>query len=122
MCLLMAPGRGSWSIGAIAVCLFCLGCRSPQVHLNADAHVTPELSSAGNNGRLLSMEVGREAPYDTPAVAIIEIDGLLLNQDMSGIGSLGENPVSLFRERLAQCTRDPCVRAIVLRINSPGGS
>jgi protease IV len=99
-----------------------LGCRTHQFRLCADAHVTPELSSAGNSGRLLSMEVGREAPCDMPAVAIIEIDGLLLNMDMSGIGSLGENPVSLFRERLAQCTSDPCVRAIVLRINSPGGS
>jgi protease-4 len=54
-------------------------------------------------------------------VALIDVDGLLLNRNMTGLGSLGENPVGLFREKLDAARRDPRVRAVVLRINSPGG-
>ena len=56
-----------------------------------------------------------------PRVAILDVDGLLLNSDMVGLGSHGENPVSLFRERLDAVAADPQVVAVVLRINSPGG-
>ena len=54
-------------------------------------------------------------------VAIIDVDGLLLNADMVGPSSHGENPVSLFREKLEAAAADPCVRAVVVRVNSPGG-
>jgi protease-4 len=54
-------------------------------------------------------------------VAIIDVDGLLLNSDMVGPSSHGENPVSLFREKLEAAAADPCVRAVVVRVNSPGG-
>jgi protease-4 len=46
----------------------------------------------------------------------------LLNSDATGLGSWGENPVSVFRERLDSIERDPRVCAVVLRINTPGGS
>lgn len=54
-------------------------------------------------------------------VAIIDVDGLLLNTPFVGPMSVGENPVALFREKLQAVACDPCVKAIVLRINSPGG-
>lgn len=54
-------------------------------------------------------------------IAVIDIDGLLVNRNISGLGSLGENPVALFREKLDTIATDPSVAAIVLRINSPGG-
>src|SRR5262249_53431806 len=57
-----------------------------------------------------------------PRVAVIDVDGLLLNTPFSGPGSVGENPVALFREKLAAAEADPAVVAVVLRINSPGGS
>lgn len=55
-------------------------------------------------------------------VAVVDVDGLLLNDRPSGPYSAGENPVSSFRERLDAIARDPSIRAVVLRINSPGGS
>jgi protease-4 len=55
-------------------------------------------------------------------VAVIEIDGLLLNADTVGPYSMGDNPVAVFQERLAAAAADPAVKAVVLRINSPGGS
>jgi protease-4 len=56
-----------------------------------------------------------------PRVALIDVDGLILNQNLTGLYSVGENPVSAFREKLEAAAADPRVRAVVLRINSPGG-
>lgn len=57
-----------------------------------------------------------------PRVAIVDVDGLLLNRSPSGPYSAGENPVAAFRERLDAVAADPTIAAVVLRINSPGGS
>lgn len=54
-------------------------------------------------------------------VAVIDVDGLILNTPFVGPMSVGENPVALFREKLATVESDPCVKAIVLRVNSHGG-
>jgi protease-4 len=56
-------------------------------------------------------------------VAIIDVEGMILNARSSELlfGS-GENPVALFRERLDAAADDKHVRAVVLRINSPGGA
>ncbi len=71
--------------------------------------VVPVIVRGGNSG------------HASPRVAVIDVDGLLLNQSLTGLYSVGENPVSAFREKLDAAGRDPRVRAIVLRINSPGG-
>jgi protease-4 len=55
-------------------------------------------------------------------VAVVDVDGLLVNTECTGPYSLGENPVALFRERLDAVAADHGVCAVVLRINSPGGS
>lgn len=54
-------------------------------------------------------------------IAIIDVDGMILNARTSGLLGGGENPVSLFREKLDEAAADSRVRAVVLRINSPGG-
>lgn len=63
---------------------------------------------------------GRSGP-DAPRIALVDVDGLLLNQNLTGLYSVGENPVSAFREKLEAAARDPRVLGVVLRINSPGG-
>jgi len=55
-------------------------------------------------------------------VAVIDIDGLLLNADTVGPFSMGENPVAAFQEKLDAAAADAAVKAVVLRLNSPGGS
>jgi protease-4 len=54
-------------------------------------------------------------------VAIVDVDGLLLNTPFVGPLSVGENPVALFREKLAAVEADPGTKAVVLRVNSHGG-
>ena len=60
-------------------------------------------------------------PCAAGAIAIIDVDGPLLNRnDPDAVA--GENPVSLFKEKLATAASRTDVMAVVLRINSSGGS
>jgi protease-4 len=54
-------------------------------------------------------------------IALIDVSGLIMNVRTSGLLGDGENPVSAFREKLDLAADDPSVKAVVLRINSPGG-
>lgn len=54
-------------------------------------------------------------------VAIVDIDGVLLNSIKTGTISAGENPVAVFREKLEHIVKAGNFSAVVLRINSPGG-
>jgi len=64
----------------------------------------------------------RESPWAVQKIALIEVEGVLQNiRSSSLLGTPGENPVSLFAEKLEKAAKDPHVRAVVLRINSPGG-
>ncbi|MDP6634000.1 MAG: signal peptide peptidase SppA [Phycisphaerae bacterium] len=54
-------------------------------------------------------------------IAVIDVSGLIFNDRSKGFFGEGENPVSLFIEKVDKAQADPDVRALVLRINSPGG-
>ncbi len=54
-------------------------------------------------------------------IALIDVSGLIMNVRAPGFISDGENPVALFREKLELAAEDDHVKAVVLRINSPGG-
>jgi protease-4 len=62
-----------------------------------------------------------EGSASHPTIAIVDVDGLLLNDNFTGPLSEGENPVNFLAEKLRTIERDPCVCSVVLRINSPGG-
>jgi len=55
-------------------------------------------------------------------IVLIDVDGLLFNQRRGGLFGQAENPVSLLAEKLDKAQADPNVKAVVLRINSPGGA
>jgi protease-4 len=55
-------------------------------------------------------------------VAVIDVSGMILNARSSGLFGSGENPMALFREQLEAAASDKHVKAVVLRINSPGGA
>lgn len=65
----------------------------------------------------------RESDWATRKIAMIDIDGVLRNsRSTSLIGTIGEQPVALLQEKLDAAAEDRAVRAVMLRINSPGGS
>jgi protease-4 len=71
---------------------------------------------------LVETVVSRDPGLFVPdKVAVIDIDGLLFNARGGGLLGPRENPVSLFVEKLDKAQEDPNVRAVVLRVNSPGG-
>ncbi|MFO0881121.1 MAG: signal peptide peptidase SppA [Gemmataceae bacterium] len=107
-----------------------LGCGNPMkvvtanricdvVHTNNK--VVLEMGVNPDGGQVIAVPLVK-AGADCPRVAVLDVDGLILNQDFTGPLSMGENPVALFREKLDAISADPNVRAVVLRINTPGGS
>jgi protease-4 len=110
--------------------LLAAGCLGPMKVLtanricgvvNTDNRVVMEMGTNPDYGPIHAMPLGKPACGDGPRVAVLDVDGLLLNQDFTGPLSAGENPVSLFREKLDAIGADPRVKAVVLRINTPGG-
>jgi len=63
-----------------------------------------------------------EGLFVTDKIAVVDVDGMLVNMRRSAFFSDGENPVSLFLEKLDRAQKDKNVKAMVLRLNSPGGT
>jgi len=57
-----------------------------------------------------------------PKVVIIEVEGMLANSRSGGLLQPQENKLSLFTQQMDKAAADPAVKAVVLRINSPGGT
>ncbi|MCC6581594.1 MAG: signal peptide peptidase SppA [Phycisphaeraceae bacterium] len=55
-------------------------------------------------------------------VAMIDITGVILNAEKPGLIQSHENPVSVLTEQLEHARQDSRVKAVLLRINSPGGT
>ena len=128
----------------LVLTLQAAGCRSKpmRVCMNGDMDMTGDMAMTGSMNmtgdlgmsgnlvtsmrtdnrasRLAAVPIGRGLA-SCGKVAIVDVDGLLLNRNIGGFGSMGENPVALFREKLDALEADPQVAAVVLRINSPGG-
>jgi protease-4 len=104
------------------------GCLRPikvitEDHLRIDGPVSGEIVPTSNARPVVAMPVeGGATICKSPHVCIIDVDGLLLNTNLAGPYSAGDNPVDVFREKLDVAAADPYAVAVVLRINSPGGS
>jgi protease-4 len=91
--------------------------------LVTQSKVIADMPPVSDGGPVTAMPLGGcPADVQEAKIAIVDVDGLLLNLDFTGPYSLGENPLALFGEKLDAIAADASVRAVVLRINSPGGS
>ena len=103
------------------------------MRMAGDMNMTGDMSMSGQvsnvmktdnqASRLASVPVyaASHAAPSISSVVVIDVDGIMVNKNIGGVGSMGENPVALFREKLDALSTDPNVGAIVLRINSQGG-
>ncbi|HVX14055.1 MAG TPA: S49 family peptidase [Pirellulales bacterium] len=105
---------------AIAFVLLSGGCRHPMQAIT-QSHVTTTSPPMVDNGPLAEFTVMAGDATSAERIALVDVDGVLLNSDMTGMSSYGENPVALFREKLDCIAANPCYRGVVVRINSPGG-
>jgi protease-4 len=99
-------------IGIVAVGCGLAGCT------NSSFLVTPVKSDM----RLTELTVRSGSGWGAGKVAIIGLEGMLMNARSGGFLQQGENGLSLFAEELNHAATDPKVKAIVLRVNSPGGT
>ncbi len=99
------------------------GCAEPFVNVHAFGDVTAALAPAPQKDPVFAALLPNRPHFPRAClVAVVDVDGILLDSDATGLGSLGENPVAIFRERLDAIEHNHRVRAVVLRIHSPGGS
>jgi protease IV len=66
--------------------------------------------------------VQADKPATSNRVAIVDIAGMIFNGHAPGLLSEGENPLGALTERLDKARDDARVKAVILRVNSPGGT
>ncbi len=91
---------------------FVAGCGTPSFL------ITPVSSSS----KLEEVELSSGRGWGAGKIAIIPIEGVLANTKEGGFLSAVENPLSLYAQQLNAAAADDSVKAVVLRINSPGGT
>jgi len=89
-----------------------VGCQAPSLL------VTPVSGSR----KLVETELSRDSFFASDKIAIIHASGVLMNSAKPQLLGSGEHAVSLIREQLDKARRDSSVKAVILRINSPGGT
>jgi protease-4 len=97
---------------SILFSFIALGCGTPSLL------ITP----VNNTGELKEDVVQPGKAWIPTKVAIIEVDGLLANAKTGGLLTATENSLSLFTQQLEMAEKDGAVKAVVLRVNSPGGT
>jgi len=80
------------------------------------------IQPVSTNQALVETVVYREAAFASDKIAVVDVDGLLINAHEPELFSRGEHPVGLLLEQLDKARRDRRVKGVVLRINSPGGT
>ena len=81
------------------------------------------IESVPTRQQLEETQIQRDKGLFVPdKIAVIDVDGLLINRRKRGFMREGDNPVSLFVEKLDKAAEDRRVKAVVLRLNSPGGT
>src|SRR3954451_10073301 len=92
--------------------LLVTGCGTPSFL------VTP----VANSNRLEEQTLKSGKGWSGPKVALIEVEGMLANAQSGGVVQGAGNPVSRFSQQMDRAAPDPQVKAVVLRVNSPGGT
>jgi protease-4 len=97
---------------AALLSLFASGCGTPSFL------VTP----VQNTSSLDEQTVRAGKGFGAPKIAIVEVEGMIANMKSGGFMQPAENQVSRFAQELEKAAKDPAVKAVVLRVNSPGGT
>ncbi|UCF34339.1 MAG: S49 family peptidase, partial [Phycisphaerales bacterium] len=80
------------------------------------------LTPVSTKRELVEKEMFRESFFARDKIALIDVSGILLNAPKPELFGEGEHSVSLLLEQLQKARKDERVKAVLLRINSPGGT
>ena len=97
---------------AAALLALATGCGTPSFL------ITP----VENTYRLEEQTVAAGHGFNAGKIAIIEVEGMILNMKTGGFMQPTENELSRFTQELEMAAMDRDVKAVVLRVNSPGGT
>lgn len=75
-----------------------------------------------DNSKLNEIEVDRDKSAGDSKVAIIDVRGLISDRAEGLLFGKGVSPVDDLTARLKKAAQDPSTKAVILRINSPGGT
>ena len=99
-------------VGVLTMLITLIGCGTPSLL------ITP----VTRTDRLEEMRVDTPDKPSSDKIVVIAVDGLIANtRGSSPLGST-ENRLSAFAQQLKKAEQDDRVKAVVLRINSPGGT
>ena len=71
---------------------------------------------------LVETQLSRDSIFAFDKIALIDVSGMIQNTRKRSLLGVGDHPVSLLVEQLDKARRDASVKAVILRINSPGGT
>ncbi len=125
-------------LGWIASTISTVGCQTPvRALVGGNMNMTGKMGVDGDvrmSGKMVtvarsdntaspiqSVVIDGRAGSQGGRIAIVDVDGLIVNRNFTGLNSMGENPVALFREKMRRIECDGSIAAVVLRINTPGG-
>jgi protease IV len=98
---------------ALAAAILAGGCGQNMGYIIKPVSINEELKET-----TVSSDAGF---FDNDKVLIVDVDGLLMNSRSEGLFGGQDNPVSTFVEKLDKAEKDPNVKALVIRLNTPGG-
>lgn len=98
----------------LPACGLLLGACTPKISISVGP--PPE------GGPLVAQTVIDEPGAAEGTVAMIDVRGLIADVRMPGLLASSPSPVDQLVARLDAAAKDPGVRAVILRINSPGGT
>lgn len=106
------PYRTINRLGLTLLLSLATGCSAPSLL------VTP----VSGRRELVQTELMRDSVFAIHKIAVIDVSGIILNAPARQLIGEGEHSVSLLLEQLDKARWDPLVKAVILRINSPGGA
>ena len=80
------------------------------------------IKGVSTKDNLIETVILRDSILATDKIVIIDVSGILVNAPRPQLFGGGEHPVSLLLEQLDKARKDRSVKAVILRINSPGGT
>ncbi len=90
--------------------------------LTACGPLTITLGVPPNHNMLEGNLVEPGTGFSPDRVAIIDVSGTIYDSNKPGLFTTGENPVAFFQEKLRAAKNDAKVKAVILRLNTPGGT
>ncbi len=73
-------------------------------------------------GSLQPTLIKSDGQWFSDRIDIIDVSGLIFNGNATGLLGSNENPTGILYERLQIAAANPKTKAVILRINSPGGT